>query len=381
MAALPVLPVLSGSGWSFRAKSERFARKITDGKIIYRVESGTAAIALALKQSGIGVDHNVLIPAYGCLSLREAVLVGGSEFRAFRIHPDLSYDMSDIESKVDDQTRAILVPHYFGFPQELEELKDFCVNRNVILIEDCAHCFLTGRNDKKIGLQGNYSICSSTKFFPVVDGGVLIDDTGNIDSPELINPSLRFQVKVFANILEISSMHGRLGWPGRILKALFSLVSNARSGNNTAPAVPIISENTFENIDAVNFGQKISLASKVIEHFYSADFAMKCRRINFNYMLERLAHLKHAHPLFQDIDDDVVPYMFPLVLHSPRHQFPGLKKRGIPMFRWEQSVLNECEVADEYAFSVVQLPCHEQLRMPEIDWMLSQIEEELAVEL
>ena len=59
----------------------------------------------------------------------------------YRLHPDTSPDVDDIAHRLTSRTRAVLVVHYFGFPQPLEQLRAFCDAHVLILIEDCAHAF------------------------------------------------------------------------------------------------------------------------------------------------------------------------------------------------------------------------------------------------
>ena len=67
--------------------------------------------------------------------------------------------------------RAILVAHFFGLPQPLAAIRQWCDQRGIRLIEDCAHA-LFGRSDgKAIGSWGDVAIGSLTKFHPVPEGG------------------------------------------------------------------------------------------------------------------------------------------------------------------------------------------------------------------
>ena len=53
--------------------------------------------------------------------------------------------------------------------------------------------------------------------------------------------------------------------------------------------------------------------------------------------------------------------------------FDKLKMAGVPIWRWEDSALGHCTVTDEYAFSLLQLPCHQELTDQEIEWMTDTI--------
>jgi len=66
-----------------------------------------------------------------------------------------------------------------------------------------------------------------------------------------------------------------------------------------------------------------------------------------------------------------VPYMMPVILRHPEQQFGVLKSQGLPMWRWEHSMIGSCAVADRYAQALIQLPCHQALSSAERDQMVA----------
>jgi len=63
------------------------------------------------------------------------------------------------------KTRALLVYHQYGFPQDLPRLKDYADTHRLTLIEDCAHA-LAGqdRAGTSLGHWGDYTLFSFSKF-------------------------------------------------------------------------------------------------------------------------------------------------------------------------------------------------------------------------
>ena len=54
--------------------------------------------------------------------------------------------------------------HQYGFPQDMDKIKDYCENKKLILIEDCAHVLRSYYKKKALGTFGDFSIYSFSKF-------------------------------------------------------------------------------------------------------------------------------------------------------------------------------------------------------------------------
>ena len=59
--------------------------------------------------------------------------------------------------------KAILITHFLGFPQPIDEIKRICNERNLFLIEDCAHAFLSSYNGNPLGSYGDIAVFSLLK--------------------------------------------------------------------------------------------------------------------------------------------------------------------------------------------------------------------------
>jgi dTDP-4-amino-4,6-dideoxygalactose transaminase len=138
------------------------------------VTSGRVAIALALQHMGIAHGDKVLVPAYHCIAMVEPIISTGAGAVFYRIREDTSVDLDDVQRRLDVRTRALLAPHYYGFPQDMMRIRAFCDAHNLVLIEDCAHAFFGRCDGRPFGGHGDYAIASAMKFFPVYDGGYLV---------------------------------------------------------------------------------------------------------------------------------------------------------------------------------------------------------------
>jgi hypothetical protein len=83
---------------------------------------------------------------------------------------------------ISKSTKAVLVYHEYGYPQKKEVFEE-SKNRDLYIIEDCAHSYYTVSKDYNIGDMGNVSIYSLPKFFDCTMGGFLsTNDKGLIAS-------------------------------------------------------------------------------------------------------------------------------------------------------------------------------------------------------
>jgi hypothetical protein len=98
------------------------------------------------------------------------------------------------------------------------------------------------------------------------------------------------------------------------------------------------------------------------------------RRENYLRWLEGMQPVSGVYPLFPDLPEDVVPYAFPLLTDTKGMAFHLLKSAGIPMWRWEDMAVTDCPVANGYRLRLLQLPCHQELRSDELDWMIRTVQ-------
>ena len=61
--------------------------------------------------------------------------------------------------------------------------------------------------------------------------------------------------------------------------------------------------------------------------------------------------------------------MFPLLLDEGEADFYRLKQLGMPIWRWDDMAVSECEVASRYRKRLIHLPCHQALGDSEMNWM------------
>lgn len=71
-------------------------------------------------------------------------------------------------------TKAVLIYHQYGYPQNLDKLLPIAKANNMFVIEDCAHALESHYHGKRLGTLGDAAIFSFSKFFPALMGGAIL---------------------------------------------------------------------------------------------------------------------------------------------------------------------------------------------------------------
>jgi len=147
------------------------------------VNSGTDAIALALKVADIGPGDDVLTVSHSFFATASAIELAGArpvfvdlDARTMLMDPD------DLEAALTPKTRAVLPVHLNGFPCEIDRIGAFCDQHGLRLIEDCAQAFGTRFHGRSVGSSGLgcFSL-HPLKVFPAGgDGGFITTNDSEI---------------------------------------------------------------------------------------------------------------------------------------------------------------------------------------------------------
>jgi perosamine synthetase len=139
------------------------------------VNSGSAALHLALLALGVRESGEVIVPSYVCTALLNAV----NYVRATPIVADIdphTYNITAeaIKRVVTSKTQAVIVPHMFGLPADIESI----VALGIPTVEDCAHSVGATVHGRYVGSFGVVSILSfyATKILGAGEGGMVLSN-------------------------------------------------------------------------------------------------------------------------------------------------------------------------------------------------------------
>jgi len=170
----------SGSGVGNVLKFENSFKKYVNSDECVAVNSGTAALNLALSLVDIK-NKEVILPSLTFVSTAHAVILNGGKPVFVDVDPKtLCIDPDKIKKSVTKKTRVILPVHFGGMACDLDEIKNICKENHLSLIEDAAHASGTLYKNKKIGSHG-MAVCFS--FHPVKNLAMPIGGLISVNHP------------------------------------------------------------------------------------------------------------------------------------------------------------------------------------------------------
>jgi dTDP-4-amino-4,6-dideoxygalactose transaminase len=316
----------------------------------------------------------------------EPILRYGAQVKFYEISKKLQPDLADIESQIDERTRALLAIHYFGFPQRIGALRSLCKNHGIFLIEDCAHV-LVGKSaeGEPLGSYGDISIFSWRKFLPLYDGGQLVINNRNLRADiRLEKEGHVFQLKVAKNILDkliddsenivIKRMAGVSRWPSLLARRL------ACKNGHTPIAFNVNSYDLDFDLASANFG--MTSLSRYILRNIDIDEVVVRRRENYLSLLDSVRTLPRVAPFYSELPSDVCPWVFPLLVDDIKDFQLILREKGIPAFTWSGVVhpdlpLDRFPTSKLFYTNLIFLPLHQSIGEPELNMMARTLTEEL----
>ncbi len=141
---------------------------------VYYTHMGRCGLGALCDYWNLGAGDEILVPAYNCGTEIDLFLKYNLKVIFYRVDRKANIDIEDICSRVTNRTKVIYVTHYFGWPNKIEELSDYCRKNKIHLIEDCALSLFSNPVDSPIGVLGDAAIYSFPKTLPVPDGGALV---------------------------------------------------------------------------------------------------------------------------------------------------------------------------------------------------------------
>lgn len=145
---------------------------------------GRVALSAIIDAMGIEPGDEVILPGYTCVVVPNAL-------RYVDVKPVYSdieletygLDCSLLEDKITSRTRAILVQHLYGLVcRDYEKIVEIARKRNLMVIEDCAHCTGAMFRGKRVGNLGDAAFYSSeqSKVFNTIQGGIVTTNDHNL---------------------------------------------------------------------------------------------------------------------------------------------------------------------------------------------------------
>jgi dTDP-4-amino-4,6-dideoxygalactose transaminase len=346
----------------FREQVNQFDKFITNGPKCFLTSSGRDSLKLIIKILGLSHTDEVLLPAYLCQEMLIPFQEERVNFAFYKVNCNLVADIDDIKVKISGNTKALLVIHYFGYRQPVEEIRKSFKEHSIYLIEDTAQSFLTKYNGQFLGRSGDLAFTSFRKFLPVLDGSLLVINRGGPRNDfEWRTPSLRHFSYLCLRYLGMKSKNLYLK-THLVPKPVFLYIFRAADKMLNKYPKP---------------AKMSSLSKRVLYTFDFDDIILKRRR-NFQHLLDNWRS-DIIQPVFRELPADVCPLGFPVFSKDRDYVKHNLIERRIyPPVHWNLPLdisKEEFGLSWEISRHILTIPIDQRYELSEMDYILKQIHE------
>lgn len=351
------------------AKVEEHLRKIFEVDHAYTIDSGRSALQVILEEIGIAKGDEVLVQAYTCVVVINAITFAGGVPVYVDIDDQLNMDPADAKKKCTKKTKAIIIQHTFGVSAQMDELCELAKKQNLTVVEDCAHTIAGSVDGEMLGTIGDVALLSfgSDKVISCARGGAIITKDNKLGkkiasrTKKLPKMSMWMLLQHLLHypFFAIGRRTYRFGFGkvllllGKILHITNRIIYPKEKAGVSMPALPAKMPNALATILLTELTklEDVQEHRKYIAGIYNSELAERT--------------------IQKDISDDDVQLDVPLEVEDPQALFETLKKEGVHLgLAWSGAVIvprdidmqatqyvqGSCPNAEDIAPKIIQLP-------------------------
>jgi len=202
---------ISSEGPFIKKFEEKMAERVARKHGI-AVCNGSVALDAAVAALGIGKGDEVIMPSFTIISCAAAVVRIGAKPVLIDCDPlTWNMDVNKIESKINKNTKAIMVVHIYGLPTDMDPVIEIARKYGLKIIEDAAEMHGQTYKGKPCGSFGDISTFSfyPNKHVTTGEGGMIMTNDDNLAEKCRQLKNLCFQAKK-------RYVHEELGWNFRM---------------------------------------------------------------------------------------------------------------------------------------------------------------------
>jgi len=194
--------------------------------------AGRMALYAILEALDIGQGDEVILPAFTCVVVPNAILYRGARPVYVDIEPRFfNIDARKVEAAITPRTKALYAQHAFGVPCDVEALRDIGRRHGLPVIEDAAHALGAVFQGKPAGSLTEIAFFTTdrSKVINTHLGGMAVTDSDvlearlrrvQFDARNLDRKVVRRLVRSF--VLEYFLFAPRVLWLGRTIHTLLA---------------------------------------------------------------------------------------------------------------------------------------------------------------
>lgn len=305
------------------------------GRTVIGTHRGRTAVALACRLLGLGKGHEVLVPAYNCGTEIDALLYAGVTPVGYRVSQQCDIDLADLMARKTSRTRAVYLIHYFGWEQPMAQLRSWCDEHGLLLIEDCALALFSSGQSGGIGRTGDAAIFSLPKSLGFVYGGLLSLSARPKTEALCLKPS-----KSATWFKEIRQSAKSITFRNLEHLGVYSMLVSARHRRRLGRTNSSESEGLEDMPDGYYFNPALDAdrvlhpkAEAILESVTWQEI-VRVRRDNYLRLASALESIDGVRLLFPQLPPGVCPLSLPLLISSRNQCARNLQAKGIAAFPW-----------------------------------------------
>jgi perosamine synthetase len=178
-----VLEVLRSGSLSLGPTLDRFEELFAESvgaAYAAAVSSGTAGLHLAVRLAGIGPGDEVVTTPFSFVASTNCFLYEGAIPVFADVDPHtLNLDPAAAEAAITDRTRAILAVDIFGYPCELDPLRELAKRHGLVFLEDACQALGAEYKGRPLGSHGHPAVFAfyPNKQMTTGEGGVVVTES------------------------------------------------------------------------------------------------------------------------------------------------------------------------------------------------------------
>lgn len=300
--------------------------------------SGRSALYILLQSFDISTGDEVIVQAFTCVAVPNAVLWVGATPIYVDIDNTYNLDVVDLEKKVTGKTKAIIVQHTFGIPANIEAIVIFAKKHKLLVIEDCAHCLGSLYKGKPLGSFGDAAFFSfgRDKVVSSVWGGAAI---------------LSAKWKVQSG--KLKQLHDHLSYPSKfwtfqqlLHPVAFSLILplyHSGIGKALLVALQKLTLLSFPVYPEEKIGERPKDFPNKYPNALAALLICQLKKLDHYRKVRHDATLRYCR-VFKSKGLGYDLLRFPLLVDCPRDAIERAKKNGILLGNWYHHVIDPMDV-------------------------------------
>ena len=365
--------------WKNGPESDELKEKLSQmfNRSAHLFDTGRGALLALLRSMELQPGEEVILQGYTCTVVPNAIVAAGGKPIYVDINPNnLNMDPSLVRKAISPRTRAIICQHTFGIPADTSALRLICEERDIALIEDCAH-IIPSKKDKNIGNYGDALIFSfgRDKAISGVTGGAVLTKHEFISSRlnEMEKNAVNHSLWHILNLIDYPLRYtfAKMIWPLKVAKVYLKWIRWI----HLLP--PVLKKEEKEGMASVSLHRMPNACAALALRQLNRLDVINMRRSQLSNFYLKMAKQYHWEvPLKAESTDSL--QKFPLLHKNAEDIRASLKKHEIYLDDgWCGAVVNprsvnqkalwyspgQCPQAEKISHEILTLPTHPTMTM------------------